>query len=105
MFWPCFLLQEGSPRRSLSSLARENRDDYSPFTGDSRDSGFGHNSQEELKLFNMATAPLGNHRSYDSQDEEHGPPTAGLVIGDELINPDPVFLLFTLPFFFFYSIT
>ena len=84
----------------LSSLARENRDDYSPFTGDSRDFGFGHNSHEKLKLFNMATAPLGSHRSYDSQDEEHGPPTAGLVIGDELINPDPVFLLFTFPFLF-----
>jgi len=90
-----FFLQEGSPRRSLSSFARENRDDYSPFAGDSRDSGFGHNSQEELKLFNMATAPLGGNRSalgYDSQDDDNGgPPTAGLLIGDELVNPDPVY--------------
>ncbi|XP_046460063.1 patronin-like isoform X32 [Daphnia pulex] len=85
--------REGSPRRSLSSMARENRDDYSPFTPDSRDSGFGQNSQEELKLFNMATAIPGTLpgsdrtlRDYDSQDDEN--PT-GLVIGDELVNPDP----------------
>uniref|UniRef100_A0A0P5T5D5 Calmodulin regulated spectrin-associated protein 1 1 (CAMSAP1L1) n=1 Tax=Daphnia magna TaxID=35525 RepID=A0A0P5T5D5_9CRUS len=86
--------REGSPRRSLSSMARENRDDYSPFTPDSRDSGFGQNSQEELKLFNMATAVPGtlpggdrNLRDYDSQDDEPAP--TGLVIGDELVNPDP----------------
>lgn len=97
--------QEGSPRRSLSSLARENRDDYSPFTADSRDSGFGQNSQEELKLFAMATAVPGslgggsgglggndrNNRPYDSEEEDElGPSNTGLVIGDELINPDPV---------------
>lgn len=76
-------------------MARENRDDYSPFTPDSRDSGFGQNSQEELKLFNMATAVPGtlpggdrNLRDYDSQDDEPAP--TGLVIGDELVNPDPV---------------
>ena len=92
-------MQEGSPRRSLSSMARENRDDYSPFTPDSRDSGFGQNSQEELKLFNMATAMPGtlpgndrNLRNYDSQDDDDQGPT-GLVIGDELVNPDPVNIL------------
>lgn len=77
-------------------MARENRDDYSPFTPDSRDSGFGQNSQEELKLFNMATAMPGTlpgsdrsmMRDYDYQDDDHGP--TGLVIGDELVNPDPV---------------
>lgn len=79
-------------------MARENRDDYSPFTPDSRDSGFGQNSQEELKLFNMATAIPGTLpgcdrtlRDYDSQDDEN--PT-GLVIGDELVNPDPVRISF-----------
>lgn len=106
-FFSCVFLarftQEGSPRRSLSSMARESRDDYSPFTPDSRDSGFGQNSQEELKLFNMATAMPGslaggsgldrNARAYDSEgddDDELGPSTTGLIIGDELVNPDPV---------------
>lgn len=80
-------------------MARENRDDYSPFTPDSRDSGFGQNSQEELKLFNMATAMPGtlpgherNLRDYDSDGDDQGP--TGLVIGDELANPDPVLKIF-----------
>ena len=94
--------QEGSPRRSLSALARESRDDYSPFTPDSRDSGFGQNSQEELKLFSIAMAAPGTlltHRSYDSQDEESN--STGLVIGDELTHPDPVRLSKDFFFFFF----
>ena len=90
-------------------MARDCRDDYSPLAPDSRDSGFGQNSQEELKLFSMAIATPGtlssSHRgggggggggssstggagSYDSQDDESN--STGLVIGDELINPDPV---------------
>ena len=81
-----FFLQEGSQRRSLSSLAHENRDDYSPFLGDSQYSNIGYDSQEELPI-----APIGSHRSYGSKDEEQGLPTASFVIGDELINPDLVF--------------
>jgi calmodulin-regulated spectrin-associated protein len=87
--------QEDSPRRSLSSMAREFRGDteYSPFTPDSGFGG-GQNSQDELKLFHAATAaPLSSssaiNRSHDrdsSQDEEV---SAAMIIGDETgLDPD-----------------
>ena len=68
------------------------------------DSGFGGGHKDDL--FAMATAvpgslasPPGMDRNSrmeaaydDSEDEDElgGPSTTGLVIGDELVNPDPV---------------
>ena len=55
-----------------------------------------------MKLYNMATAMPGslaggsgidrNARPYDSEDDEDdelGPSTTGLIIGEELTNPNP----------------
>ena len=64
--------------------------------GDSYDSGFGHNSQDELKLVTMATAPLCSSQS-DLQDIDSSLPTPDLLIGDDVINHDLVYFLY---FFF-----
>ena len=62
--------------------------------GDSYDSGFGHNSLDELKLVTMATAPLGGSQSAldnDLLDEDNSPPTPDLLIEDDMINHDTVY--------------
>ena len=70
--------------------------DYSPFTHDSRDSGFG--NHDESKLFQMATATpgtlsnsgmsIGNHQRNSHESDGDNEPSA-MVIVDEMTPADP----------------
>lgn len=73
--------------------------DYSPFTPDSRDSGFGHSSQDEMRLFHMATAAPGSlsigaggggyGRRDANEPQDDDAERSAIVIVDEMTNPDP----------------